>query len=105
MNNQPLVFIRPTSQVDVAREISFLTQGGFPINIRNGGHDTYGRAFVERGVNFDMRSLDAITMSKDHNSAQIGGGVLSGNLAVFLETLNLFTPTGACHEVRYVGWA
>jgi FAD/FMN-containing dehydrogenase len=102
---QPLAIVRPTSEEDIVATVRFCTDHEISVAIRGGGHDMWGRCLVPGGVVIDMRAINQIKVSSDRTSAQIGGGVLAGDLLSTLEAQGLVTPTGFCSTVGYTGWA
>jgi hypothetical protein len=105
VHTQPIAIVRPTSEAAVSVVIHFCSLRKIPISIRNSGHDFDGRNLVSRGVVLDLRSLDWVKVAKDRETVRVGGGVAGGKLLRFLESHDLFTPTGFCSTVGYTGWA
>jgi hypothetical protein len=105
LSAQPLAIVRPTSIDQVSHIISFATRNAIPFTVRCGGHDSWGRSAVSGALTIDLRELDEITLSSDHKSVRIGGGVISGNLTSFLAPYGLVAVQGGCSSVGYTNWA
>ena len=105
LSPQPLAIVRPTSIDQVSHIISFATSNAIPFTVRCGGHDSWGRSAVSGALIIDLRELDEITLSSDHKSVRIGGGVISGNLTSFLAPYGLVAVQGGCSSVGYTNWA
>jgi len=102
---QPLAIVRPRTESEVAGIVRFCAEHKLSVSVRCGGHDFAGRSLVQDAVLIDIRGLDTIAVAADQASATLGGGVISGTLLGFLDSHELFTPTGFCNQVGYVGWA
>jgi FAD/FMN-containing dehydrogenase len=105
LSPQPLAIVRPTSIDQVSHIISFATRNAIPFTVRCGGHDSWGRSAVSGALTIDLRELDEITLSPDHKSVRIGGGVISGNLTKFLAPYGVVAVQGGCSSVGYTNWA
>lgn len=110
---KPLAVARCLSIPAVQSVVRFCSEHGatkdagpvqMPLVVRSGGHDMYKRSLVAGSLMLDVRALDSITISSDRDSATIGGGVTSGDLASFLDEHELVTPIGYCTTVGHVGW-
>lgn len=105
MKHKPLAIVRPKGPNDVSKVVSFCTAHGISLAVRSGGHDFFGRSIVHDGVVIDMRRMDSVDIAPDRKSANVGGGVIAGDLQQALDQHDLFTPTGQAKTVGYVSWA
>lgn len=105
LKHKPLAIVRPKSPTDVSSVVSFCIAHRISIAVRSGGHDFFGRSIIHDGVVIDMRRMDSVGIAPDRKSANVGGGVIAGDLQQTLDKYRLFTPTGQAKTVGYVSWA
>ncbi|PTB66231.1 FAD-binding domain-containing protein [Trichoderma citrinoviride] len=103
----PLATVRPTDEAQVAAAVRYIAQNGLTLAIRNSGADQGGRsrAYGPKDVSLDVRSMTKMVLSADRSSLTVDGGVAGGNVAKFLDSFGLATPTAFSPAVGYVGWA
>jgi len=108
----PLLITRPKDAAQVSCIITYCVGNGIEFSVRSGGHDLYGRCFVDSAVGVDLRDLDFVTAegngtvgAKQGACARIGGGILTGTLARKLATVGMVAASGSMAGVGYVGWA
>jgi FAD/FMN-containing dehydrogenase len=101
----PLAIARPQSAQDVARIVSYAVAESIEITVRSGGHDLYGRCFVQDALAIDMRDIASVNVDPTGLSATIGGGILAGSLATELAKQKLTTAYGSVPSVGFVGWS
>ncbi|KLP10121.1 related to 6-hydroxy-D-nicotine oxidase [Fusarium fujikuroi] len=102
---QTLGVVRPQSGDEVALIVQFCLEHNVEFSVRGGGHDCASRTLVDGALVIDMRDIKHVVTSEDKNSARVGGGILSGDLAKALVKEGLSTPTGTVASVGYTGWA
>lgn len=104
---KPLAVIRASEEFHVADTIEIARKLNLPLGIRSGGSDLAGRNIsrADNGIILDMRGLNSVTIAEGNDSADVGGGILTGELAPVLGDRGLFTPIGWHPMVGYVGWA
>jgi FAD/FMN-containing dehydrogenase len=101
----PLGIARPRTAEDVAAVVAFAAARGIEISVRTGGHDLFGRAFVQGGLAIDMRELAYAKISEDRKTVRIGGGTLAIAVTEALTAEGLATAVGSFPTVGFVGWA
>lgn len=103
----PLATVRPANERQIAAAVSYISQNGLTLAIRNSGVDQGGRsrAYGPKDVSLDVRSMNKMVLSADRSTVTIDGGVTGGNLLRFLDSHRLTTPTAFSTTVGYVGWA
>lgn len=101
----PLAIVRPQSAEDAASLVRYAVSADIEINVRTGGHDPHGRCFVQDALAIDMRDIAFVRVADDKSSANIGGGVLTGDLIESLATHKLATALCTIPSVGFVGWA
>ena len=97
----PTCIVSPTSTDDVVTTVkalallnsSSLLKCNFAI--RGGGHTPWaGSANINGGVTIDMRSINAVTVSKDNTVASVGAGAVWGNVYQKMDSLGLAVVGG-----------
>ncbi|KAB5576581.1 hypothetical protein GE09DRAFT_1096370 [Coniochaeta sp. 2T2.1] len=103
----PATIIRPQTEEHVQAAVRTAGSAGLKLGIRSGGNEMLGRNLTgtDEGFLLDMRSMNSVTIAADRRSANIGGGILIGQLAPALADQGLFTPVGWHPVVGYAGWA
>ena len=101
----PLAIVRPQSAEDVASLVRYAVSAGIEITVRTGGHDPFGRCFVQDALAIDMRDIAFVHVTDEKASVTIGGGILTGDLTESLAEQQLATPISTVSSVGYVGWA
>ncbi|KAK0385350.1 hypothetical protein NLU13_7826 [Sarocladium strictum] len=101
----PLGIARPRTAEDVAAIVTFATAKGVQFSVRTGGHDLFGRSFVDGALAIDMRDLAYVQLGDDRETARIGGGTLAIAVADALSREGVATPLGSFPTVGFVGWA
>ncbi|RAH68058.1 FAD-binding oxidoreductase [Aspergillus aculeatinus CBS 121060] len=101
----PLVIARPSTVEAAASVVSFVVANDIPFTIRSGGHDSFGRFFRNGAVAVDMRLINYVEIDQDSSTAQIGGGILGGDLIRALQKHGLAAAVGTVSSVGYAGWA
>ncbi|KAL5119207.1 hypothetical protein ACEQ8H_002918 [Pleosporales sp. CAS-2024a] len=100
----PSVVIAPGNEKDVSRIVRFASQRNIPILAYNGHHGTLTTlGKMDYGIQIYLPQLNTISVSKDGNSAVIGGGVNAKNLTDALWAAGKQTVTGTCECVSYLG--
>ncbi|KAI0857449.1 putative FAD-dependent oxygenase [Xylaria cubensis] len=104
----PNVVVVPATEDDVAHtytiQVHQANKCGLPILAFNGVHGamtTLGR--MDRGVAIQLGQLSNVTISRDGETATIGGGVLSKVVTDTLLASGKQTVTGTCECVSYLG--
>jgi len=104
-SGRPLVIFRPKTEDELVVCIQFCVSTHIKFAVRVGGHDLYGRSTVSNGATIDLREINYVIISRDRQTARIGGGILAGTLLEHLEEDGFMTPVGGVGTVGYVGWA
>jgi FAD/FMN-containing dehydrogenase len=107
----PLLITRPKNAEQVSCIVKYCVEQGIEFSVRSGGHDLYGRCFVDGAVGVDLRDLSYVVVEGNGGdgaegaAASIGGGILAGTLATELAKSGMVTASGSMPRVGYVGWA
>lgn len=101
----PLGIARPRSADDVAIIVRFAASIGIDFTVRTGGHDLFGRGFVQDGLAIDMRDIEYVHVDTSQKTAKVGGGTLAIHVAKKLCEYGMATALGSYPTVGYVGWA
>jgi FAD/FMN-containing dehydrogenase len=108
----PLLITCPKNAEQVSCIINYCVENGIEFSVRSGGHDLYGRCFVDGAVGVDLRDLNFVKVegsgsggAKEGAWARIGGGILAGILARELAKVGMVAASGSMPGVGYVGWA
>uniref|UniRef100_A0A093VYQ9 6-hydroxy-D-nicotine oxidase n=1 Tax=Talaromyces marneffei PM1 TaxID=1077442 RepID=A0A093VYQ9_TALMA len=110
---KPLLFIRVTSVEQIQAIVRLYSAPGvpedikkkYPLNVRCGGHDVWGRGSVQDSVTIDLRELDTQVLDDTKKIVRVGGGLTSRNFVTFLDTHGLCTANGAAGSVGWIGWS
>ena len=89
---QTLATARPQTAQDVSSILQFCLKNNIDFGVRTGGHDCASRTLVHGALVIDMRDIKHVTISCDKQSANVGGGILSGELCGILGKEGLITP-------------
>ena len=102
----PSCIIRPESVIDVSIALKSLSASDghkCKFAIRGGGHTPFaGSANIARGVTFDLRAMNKITVRDDNSTTSVGGGARWADVYEKLDPLNL-TVAGGRADVVGVG--
>lgn len=97
----PRCIVSPTSASDVALTVKTLVRKGASKSnsssfaIRSGGHTPFaGAANIENGVTIDLRAMNVVKLSADHNVTSAGGGSVWNDIYEMLQPLNLTVVGG-----------
>jgi FAD/FMN-containing dehydrogenase len=69
---------------DVQRVVRAAAANGTPIAVVGGGHDLWGRCFVEANAILDLRAMRRVEVDTDAGEVTIGGGALTADLLAAL---------------------
>lgn len=105
VKHQPAFIFKPNSIKEIQDIIQFANDNELTMSIKNGGHSAYGQSISKRGVVIDMINFKGIKTSTDLKTVTVEGGVLSGELDLFLSQFNLAIPLGDCPGVGVSGVA
>jgi FAD/FMN-containing dehydrogenase len=89
---RPFAIARPRSAEHVRALVRFCLRHDVDFTVRGGGHDCAGRTQVPGALMIDMRDIDFVRVDESKTTAQVGGGVLLGQLAKALGEHDLITP-------------
>lgn len=84
--------VKPQDADEVALVLQFCLENHVEFSVRSGGHDCAARTLVEGALVIDMRDINYVAVSDDKKSANVGGGILIGQLAKALGEDGLATP-------------
>ncbi len=101
----PAYIFCPKDEMEIREVILFAGRLGYTISVKNGGHSAYGQSISDGGITIDMSEFKKMELSNDGKYVTIGGGVLSGELDLFLSRWNLAVPLGDCPDVGVCGLA
>ncbi|KAG7409058.1 FAD-linked oxidoreductase aurO [Fusarium oxysporum f. sp. rapae] len=100
-----LGIVKPQNADEVAAVLQFCLKNKVEFSVRSGGHDCAARTLVNGTLVIDMRDINRVAISEDKQSAKVGGGILTGQLAKALGEEGLTTPIGTIASVGYTGWS
>ncbi|KAJ9419151.1 hypothetical protein QL093DRAFT_2355846 [Fusarium oxysporum] len=100
-----LGIVKPQNADEVAAVLQFCIRNNVKFSVRSGGHDCAARTLVNKTLVIDMRDINGVAISKDKQSAKVGGGILTGQVAKVLGEEGLTTPVGTIASVGYTGWS
>lgn len=75
----PLGIVRPQNAQDVQLLVRACTKLAIPFTVRSGGHDCDGRSMVQDALVIDIRDICGVRVDIAQGTAQIGGGILTGD--------------------------
>lgn len=90
---KPGVIARPQNATHVQELVRFCVSNNVEFVVRSGGHDVAGRSNINGALVIDMRDIQHVDISKDAETATIGGGTLIRDLTTALGEQELVTPT------------
>ncbi|CAG8958962.1 hypothetical protein HYFRA_00012959 [Hymenoscyphus fraxineus] len=94
------VVVKVANESDVQHTVRYAGKYGIPFVARSGGHGATGAlSQATNAIQIDFRSLNHITLSKDGQTATIGGGADVADTVNKLASLGKRTVTGICECV------
>ncbi|EXK29694.1 hypothetical protein FOMG_14152 [Fusarium oxysporum f. sp. melonis 26406] len=92
-SSSPSIVARPQNASDVQDLVRFCVSHNIDFVVRSGGHNCTGRSQVNGALTFDMRNINYVNISEDKKTANIGGGIITRELAKALDAEELITTT------------
>lgn len=71
-------------EADVQRAVRAAATDATPVAVVGGGHDMWGRGFVEGNAILDVRAMTRIEVDAEAGEVTVGGGALAGDLVAAL---------------------
>ncbi len=90
----PAMIVRATSAADVAATIGFARERDLEMVVRGGGHSIAGYSIIEGGVVLDLSALKTLEFDTETRIAQLGAGLLWGEVAATLHPHGLGLSSG-----------
>ncbi|KAF7553861.1 hypothetical protein G7Z17_g3323 [Cylindrodendrum hubeiense] len=103
-NRKPGIITVPETYQHVEAIVAACVAAKAEIVVRGGGHDIFGRSTVADAVTVDLRKLNSVTVSENHETAHVGGGATAEQVLEALASKGLQVPVGSCGTVGYAGW-
>jgi FAD/FMN-containing dehydrogenase len=101
---KPSVLVRCENVADIQEAVHLSSHYGVPVSVLGGGHDWAGRAFCEKGVVIDLRSMRDVRLDQATEVIESQGGATTGDLLVGLPD-DLVVVTGTAKQVGLAGFA
>ncbi|ATY61822.1 FAD binding domain [Cordyceps militaris] len=101
---RPAIVVIPGTASDVAETVKYANEHDTPflaVGGRHGAASTLGK--LQGGIEIALNSLSSVELSKDGQTARIGGGTLSGTVVDALWKAGKQTVTGTCECTSLVG--
>src|SRR4051812_43740508 len=80
ISRQPVLIVRPTSAVEVARALAFARDAGVDVTVRGGGHSAAGAAVADGAVMIDLSRMDDVRVDPEARRAYVGAGASLADL-------------------------
>ncbi|KAI0384963.1 hypothetical protein F5Y04DRAFT_202214 [Hypomontagnella monticulosa] len=92
--------VQVATEGDVQEAVGFANEHDIPFIARSGGHGaTEALASAKNAIQIDFRNLNQVKISKDGNSATVGGGVIVKSMVAALMDSGKQAVTGICECV------
>ncbi|HWH15041.1 MAG TPA: FAD-binding oxidoreductase [Miltoncostaeaceae bacterium] len=102
VDRRPAVIVRARAPEDVAAALRFAQRHGLEVAVRGGGHSIPGHSAVDGGLMIDLSPMKGIRVDPAARRAEVGAGVLWGELDAATQAHGLAVTGG---EVSHTGVA
>jgi FAD/FMN-containing dehydrogenase len=104
IDKHPGVIARCMSASDVAAAIQFAASRDTLLSVRGGGHNIAGNAVCDGGLVIDLSPMKDIHIDRERQVAQVGGGVVWGELDAATQQYGLATTGGLIPSTGIAGF-
>jgi hypothetical protein len=102
-SERPLAVVQPATVADVATTVKFASGFASPFAPRSGGHSYVGSSGGDKGLQLDLRRLNAVTYNSSNHTVVVGAGAGLYSVHATLEPFTQTIPTGTCATVGVSG--
>lgn len=79
-DRRPVAIVRPVNMEDVRKAVAAAATSRSLLAVRGGGHSLPGLSTCDDGLVLDLSQLNTVSLDKDAQTVEVGGGALLGDL-------------------------
>ncbi len=93
-DRKPGIIARCIGTSDVVKAVNFARENDLEISVKGGGHNSVGSAVSDGGFMIDLSLMRRVMVNKQHNTAQVDGGCLLGDVDYETQLYGLAVSAG-----------
>jgi FAD/FMN-containing dehydrogenase len=103
IDRKPAAILRCRDTADVAAGIRYARDHDLMLSVRSGGHGVAGNAVCDGGIVLDLSGMRKVAVDPDRRVADVGPGLLLGDLDAATQRHGLATPLGVMSGTGIAG--